>query len=121
MNAQNLAGSDWLTGPSFLKTPPSTAEEEQEKFARNENDPEVRKETINLKTQTDRRHGLGAERFLRFSTLYSLQSAIENLVVDVKEFKLRKTKNQEKKESKSSSAYKTLLPRRPTAKERRRP
>ena len=117
LNAQNLAGSDWLTGPSFLNTPPSMAEEEQEKFPLNENDPDVHKETVNLKMQTDRRHGIGAERFLRFSSLYSLQRAIANLVVVIKEFKRRKTKNQEKKESKSCNAKNTLLPRQITAKE----
>lgn len=40
-------------GTKFPENPPSMAEEEQEKFPLNENDTEVGKETINLKTQTD--------------------------------------------------------------------
>ena len=71
---------------------------------------------MSLKTQTSNHHGLGAYRFSRFSSLHSLQRAIVNLIVVIKEFKRRKNKSQEEIESISSSKN-TKLMRKPTAKE----
>ena len=118
LNARSLTGSDWLTGPSFLRDPNRTAaEDEEDEIPLNENDPEVRKNTVSLKTQTSKHHGLGTDRFSRFSTLHSLQRAIANLIVVIKEFKRRKNKSQEDIESKISSRKNTKLMRQPTAKE----
>ena len=86
LNAQSLTGSDWLTGPSFLRDPNRTAtEDEEDEIPLDENDPEVRKNTMSLKTQTSKHRGLGADRFSRFSSLHSLQRAIANLIVGIKE------------------------------------
>ena len=118
LNARSLTGSDWLTGPSFLRDPNRTAaEDEEDEIPLNENDPEVRKNTVSLKTQTSKHHGLGTDRFSRFSSLHSLQRAIANLIVVIKEFKRRKNKSQEEIESKISSSKNTKLMRQPTAKE----
>ena len=73
--------------------------------------------TVSLKTQTSRHHGIGADRFTRFSSLYSLQRAIANLILVIKEFKRRKNKSQEKIDSKLSSNKNTHLLRQSTAKE----
>ena len=94
LNVRNLMGSNWLTGPSFLRDPnrTSAAEDEEDEIPLNEDDSEVRKDTISLKTQTSKHHGLGTNRFSRFSSLHSLQRAIENLIVVIKEFKRGKTR-----------------------------
>ena len=84
MNAQNLAESEWLTGPKFLRTTSSSRKERLE-IPLNVSDPEVRKEIVAFTTQSSKRCGLGAERFSRFSSLHSLQRAIANLIVSVKE------------------------------------
>lgn len=99
-------------GPSFLRDPNRTAaEDEEDEIPLNENDPEVRKNTVSLKTQTSKHHGLGADRFSRFSSLHSLQRAIANLIVFIKEFKRRKNKSQEEFESKISSSKNSKLMR----------
>ena len=90
ISAKNLATSDWLTGPSFVKDASTKMEDEQEEIALNEGDPEVRKEASTYVISTIQRQGLGAERFSRFSTLSSLQYAIANLILVVKTFKQRK-------------------------------
>ena len=96
LNVQNLTGSNWLTGPSFLRDPnrTSAAADEEDGIPLNENDPEVRKDTKSLKTQATERHGLGTDRFSRFSSLRSLQRAIAHLIVVIKEFKWRKSTRQ---------------------------
>ena len=71
---------------------------------------------MSLKTQTSKHHGLRADRFSQFSSLHSLQRAIANLIVVIKEFKRRKNKSQEEIESISSSKN-TKLMWQPTAKE----
>ena len=111
LNAESLAGSNWLTGPSFLRDPTGTAaaEDEEEEIPLNEDDPEVRKDTVSLKTQTSKRHSLGADRFSRFSSLHSLQRAIANLIIVIKEFKRRKNKNQREIASVVSSVKDTHL------------
>ena len=70
-----------------------------------------------MKTQTSEHHGLGSDRFSRFSSLHSLQRAIANLIVVIKEFKRRKNKNEKKILSKSPNSKNTQLTRQPTAKE----
>ena len=118
LNVQRLTGSAWLTGPSFLRDPNRTAAEDQEdEIPLNENDPEVRKNTVSLKTQISKQNGLGVDRFSRFSSLHSLQRAIAHLIVVIKEFKRRRNKSQEEIESKISSSKNTKLMRQPTAKE----
>jgi len=118
LNAQSFTGSDWLTGLSFLRDSHRTAaEDEEDEIPLNENNPEVRKNTVSLKTQTSKHHGLGVDRLSRYSDLHSLQRAIANLVVVIKEFKQRKNKSQEEIESKISSSKNTKLMRQPTAKE----
>ena len=119
LNVRSLMGSNWLTGPSFLRDPNRTpaAEDEDDKIPLNENDPEVRKETLSLKMQTIKHHGLGTNRFSRFSSLCSLQRAIANLIVVITEFKQRKNKNEKKILSKLPNSKNTQLTRQPTAKE----
>ena len=68
MSAQNLAGSEWLGGPSFLKED-MPGEEDTRTYALDKDDPEVRKITLSLKTQIAGRSGLGLQRFSRFSDL----------------------------------------------------
>ena len=117
LNAESLIGSSWLTGPSFLRDPNGIAEDEEEEIPLNEDDPEVRKDAVSLKTQTSRRRSLGADRFSRFSSLHSLQRAIANLIIVVKEFKRRRNKDQRKIASVVSRVKNTRLIRQPTAKE----
>ena len=119
LNVQNLTGSNWLTGPSFLRDPnrTSAAADEEDEIPLNENDPEVRKDTKSLQTQASERHGLGTDRFSRFSSLHSLQRAIAHLIVVVKEFKWRKSKGQKKIELRPPSSKNTQLTRQPTARE----
>ena len=61
-------------------------------------DPEVRKEVLAHTTNIRERRGPGTDRFSRFSSLASLQRAIANLIVVVKEFLHRKSKPQDRKE-----------------------
>lgn len=63
---------------------------------RGRNSTEVRKDAVSLKTKTSERHSLGADRFSRFSSLHSLQRAIANLIIVVKEFKRRRNKDRRK-------------------------
>ena len=65
-------------------------------------------------TQTTKRRSLRADRFSRFSSLHSLQHAIANLIIVVKEFKQKRNKDQRKV---VSHARNTHLIRQPTAKE----
>ena len=97
LNAQKLAELEWLTGPKFLKTKLSSRKTRLEKIPLSVSDPEVRKEVVAFTTQSSKRCGLRAERFSPFSSLHSLQHAIANLIVSVKEFKRRKNGTQESK------------------------
>ena len=119
LNVQNLTGSNWLTGPSFLRDAnrTSAAADVEDEIPLNENEPEVRKDPKSLKTQASERHGLGTDRFSRFSSLCSLQRAIAHLIVVVKEFKWRKSKGQKKIESRPPSSKNTPLTQQPTARE----
>ena len=75
------------------------------------------KDVSTLSTHTNKRHGLGAERFSRFSSLSSLQRAIANLIVLVKEFKRRKVKTHELRERKPVTTKNEVQLRDPTLKE----
>ncbi|XP_048582064.1 uncharacterized protein LOC125561767 [Nematostella vectensis] len=84
-----LGETSWLSGPTFLKNI-ETADTPSEAYLLDASDPEVRKEVICAKVSTDedtKKPGLGAHRFLRFSTLKSLQRGIATLIVKVKNFK----------------------------------
>ena len=72
---------------------------------------------MTLTTESSKRCGLGAERFSCFSSLYSLQRAIVNLIVAVKEFKRRKNGAQESKDQRPGSTKKATRLRNPIAKE----
>ena len=89
LTASNPMDSDWLKGPHFLRCsnmPPL----EQEEIPLDAHDLEVHKENLSCATLTKKYHGLGTERFTRFSSLVSLQRAIANLIVVAKEFRRRK-------------------------------
>ena len=100
-----------------MRDPDGIAEDEEEEIPLNEDDPEVRKDAVSLKTQTSKRRSLGADRFSRFSSLHSLQCAIANLIIVVKEFKRRRNKDQRKIATVVSRVKNTHLIRQPTAKE----
>ena len=117
LSAQNLAASDWFTGPRFLKDETVATNGEQEEIPMNEDDPEVRKDVSTLSKHTSKRHGLGAERFSRFSSLSSLQRTIANLIVLVKEFKRRKVKTHDLRERKPVTTKNEVQLRDPTLKE----
>ena len=113
LSAKNLASSDWLTRPHSLQEETGAKKEEQEKIPIYEDDTEVRKEVLMLNTQTNKRRGLGDERFSRFSSLSLLRRAIANLIVLVKEFKQSKIK--ERKEQKPLTTKNELRLRNPIA------
>ena len=116
VNARNLAESEWLTGPKFLRTTSSPRKERLE-IPLQASDPEVRKEVVAFTTRSSQHRGLGAERFSRFSSLHSLQRAIANLIVLVKEFKRRQNGVRESKGRGSGSANNASRLRNPTARE----
>ena len=116
LNAESL-GSTWLTGPSFLRDRNGIVEDEEEEIPLNEDDPEVRKDIVSVKTQTSEHRSLGADRFSRFSSLHSLQCAIANLIVVIKEFKRRRNRDQRKMASAVSRVKNTRLTRQPTTME----
>lgn len=51
LNGESLVGSSWLTGSSFLRDRNGIAEDEEEEIPLNEDDPEVRKDAVSLKTK----------------------------------------------------------------------
>ena len=91
VSPSRLVETSWLRGPGFLERLESTPLS-SEPFALSASDPEVRKDLLSVKVCADRNttSGLGSGRFSRFSTLESLQRAIANLIVVVKEFKRRR-------------------------------
>ena len=103
--------------PEASRDPNGVAEDEEKEIPLNEDYPEVRKDAVSLKTQTSKRHSLGADRFSRFLNLHSLQRAIANLIIVVKEFKRRRNKDQRKIATVVSRVKNTHLIRQPTAKE----
>ena len=80
--------SDWLKGPHFLRNL-DILQPEQDSFPLDAHDPEVLREISTCAMLTEKRHGLGNERFTRFSTLTSLQRAIANLIVASRKFRRR--------------------------------
>ena len=117
LNPQNLAESEWLTGPKILKITLSTRKERLEKMPLKVSDPEVRKEIVAFTTRTGKRCSLGAERFSCFSSLHSLQHAIANPIVLIKESERRKNGAQESKGRGSGNTKSATRLRNPTAKE----
>ncbi|XP_074634093.1 uncharacterized protein LOC141892648 [Acropora palmata] len=98
LSAPDLTGSDWITGPSFLRSQTNILPKEEEEISLDVHDPEVRKEVLVHTTNIGERRGLGTVRFSRFSSLASLQRAIANLILTVKEFLHRKSRPQDRKE-----------------------
>ncbi|XP_048576716.1 uncharacterized protein LOC116603307 [Nematostella vectensis] len=89
VSRNKLGETSWLSGPTLLKNI-ETADTPSEAYLLDASDPEVRKEVVCAKVSTDedtKKPGLGAHRFLRFSTLKSLQRGIATLIVKVKNFK----------------------------------
>lgn len=84
LSALDLTRSDWITGPSFLRSLTNVSPKEEEEIPLDVYDPEVHKEV--LAHSIKKRHGLSTERFSCFSCLASLQRAITNLIVMGKEF-----------------------------------
>lgn len=89
LTASNLMDSDWLKGPHFLWSL-DILQPEQDNFPLDAHDPEVRREISTCATLAKKCHGLGTERFTRFSSLSSLQRAIANLIVVARKFRRRK-------------------------------
>ena len=85
-----LQESDWLRGPSFLKSnSPTTSPIDESDGDIDENDPEVRQEVKVHAISTQRALGLGSERFGRFSEWSTLQRAIAKLIMRAKRFKIK--------------------------------
>ena len=86
-----LMETSWLVGPEFLRKPERTLPT-NETFALVASDPEVRKAVLSATVSTHEKEepNLGAERFKKFSSLKSLQRAVANLIVIVREFKHRR-------------------------------
>ena len=89
LTASNLMDSDWLKGPHCLRNP-DIPPPEQEGFPLDAHDPEVRREFSTCATLTEKRHGLGTERFTRFSSPSCLERAIAYLIVVARKFRCRK-------------------------------
>ena len=89
--SSKLMETSWLVGPEFLRKPERTLPT-NEMFALVASDPEVRKAVFSasVSTQEEEEPDLGAERFKKFSSLKSLQRALANLIVIVREFKHRR-------------------------------
>ena len=117
LSAPDLTGSDWITGPSFLRSQTNVLPKEEEEIPLDVHDPEVRKEVLAHTTNIGEHRGLGTERFSRFSSLASLQRAIANLIVMVKGFLHRRSKPQDRKELMTASV--NNRPRSPTVLEQR--
>ena len=86
--SRKLMETSWLVGPEFLPKPERTLPT-NETFALVASDPEVRKAVFSasVNTHDEEEPGLGAERCNKFSSLKSLQQAVTNLIVIVREFK----------------------------------
>ena len=95
LSAPDLTGSDWITGPSFLRSQTNVLPKQEEEIPLDVHDPEIRKEVLAHNTNIGERRGLGTERFSCFSSLASLQRAIANPIVMGKEFLHCKRKPQD--------------------------
>ena len=94
LQAKDLAESDWLYGPEFLKcTTGDAPAPEAEQLTPSIDDPEIRKEVkcraTNIKT--NERTILHKGLFKKFSSWSSLRRAIAALIVKVRLFKRRNT------------------------------
>ena len=89
--SSKLMETSWLVGPEFLREAERTLPT-NETFALVASDPEVRKAVFSASVNTyeEEEPDLGAERFKKFSSFKSLQRAVANLIVIVREFKHRR-------------------------------
>jgi len=87
-----LMETSWLNGPEFLEKPASTPPQADETFTLSASDPKVPKGVLSAKVTTNKckESDLRTERFQKFSSLRSLQRAVANLIIVVREFKRRK-------------------------------
>ena len=86
--SSKLMETSWLVGPEFLRKLERTLPT-NETFVLVASDPEVQKAvfSISVNTHEEEEPDLGADRFKKFSSLKSLQQAVSNLIVIVREFK----------------------------------
>ena len=86
--SSKLIETSWLVGPEFLckleRTLPTN-----ETFVLVASDPEVQKAvfSVSVNMHEEEEPDLGVDRFKKFSSLKSLQQAVSNLIVIVREFK----------------------------------
>ena len=93
LHSEDLAESDWLNGPGFLRNVADIPILSEDEFTLDPDDPEVRKEvkccTTMVKPQTP--NTLGNERFQKFSSWVSLRRAIAILIAKASSLKQRRT------------------------------
>ena len=89
--SSKLMETSWLVGPEFLRKLERTLPT-NETFVLVASDPEVQKPvfSVSVNTHEEEEPDLGADRFKKFSSLKSLQQAVGNLIVIVREFKHRR-------------------------------
>ena len=90
VTANNLSGSQWLTGPDFLQGMHPTDKYIHNSIPLDEDDPELRREVNTFTSEMQATNGLTSQRFICFSTWSSLQRAIVNLIVKAKEFRAKR-------------------------------
>ena len=116
--SSKLMETIWLVGPEFLRKPNRTPTTD-ETFPLVASDPEVRKAVFNasVNTHEEEEPDLGAERFKKFSSLKSLQRAVANLIVIVREFQNRRDVKGERVNLRSKARNTQGKLRPPTVKE----
>ena len=89
--SSKLMETNWLVGSEFLRKLERTLPT-NETFVLVACDPEVQKAvfSVSVNTHEEEEPDLGAGRFKKFSSLQSLQQAVGNLIVIVREFKHRR-------------------------------
>ena len=89
--SSKLMETSWLVGPEFLRKLERTLPT-NETFVLVASDPEVQKPvfSVSVNTHEEEEPDLGADRFKKFSSLKSLQQAVGNLIVIVRQFKHRR-------------------------------
>lgn len=116
--SRKLMETSWLVGPEFLREPERTPPT-NETFALVASDPEVRKAVFSasVNTHEEEEPDLGAERFKKFSSIKSLQRAVANLIVIVREFKHRRDVKAERVNLRSKARNTQCKLRPPTVEE----